>query len=271
VLLTQHGKETVIGPVLQRAIGCGLERVGGFDTDRLGTFTREVPRAGTQLEAARRKAEIGMQLAGCALGVGSEGAFVGDPFVAMLPWNLELVVFIDRERGLEVVGSAQGPARHVQRLLQDRAALRSVAEEADFPSHHLTLRPNGEDDPRIEKGISDWARLEAAFDRAARRASNGAVWIESDLRAFANPTRQALIEAATRDLAQRLASECPRCGSPGYWISGSVPGLPCRDCGTPTPEAVADRWGCTCCEHREERPRASSRSADPARCDYCNP
>jgi hypothetical protein len=63
-LLTQHGKERVIAPALASALGVEVRHVQGFDTDQLGTFSRDVPRAGSQREAARRKAEIGMRLSG---------------------------------------------------------------------------------------------------------------------------------------------------------------------------------------------------------------
>lgn len=105
-LLTQHGKERVIAPLLDAALGMRVERVDGYDTDRLGTFTREIARAGTQLEAARRKAHIGMELAGLPLGLASEGSFGPDPVAGLLPWNVEILVFVDRERGLEITGVA---------------------------------------------------------------------------------------------------------------------------------------------------------------------
>ena len=35
-LLTQHGKERVLAPVLEPALGCRVERVAGYDTDLLG-------------------------------------------------------------------------------------------------------------------------------------------------------------------------------------------------------------------------------------------
>ena len=73
VFLTQHGKEKVVTPIFTKALGCRVERVSGFDTDELGTFTREIPRYGSQFEAARRKARIGMQLSGASLGLASEG------------------------------------------------------------------------------------------------------------------------------------------------------------------------------------------------------
>lgn len=53
-------KERVFTPVLEAAPGCLVVRVTGYDTERLGTFTRDIPRAGTQLEA-RKKARFGMK------------------------------------------------------------------------------------------------------------------------------------------------------------------------------------------------------------------
>ena len=70
----QQGKEAVIAPVLGGALGWRVERVSGFDTGTLGIFTRDIPRAGTQLEAARRKARIGMKRSGLPLGLANEGA-----------------------------------------------------------------------------------------------------------------------------------------------------------------------------------------------------
>lgn len=93
-LLTQHGKERVIASVLKPGLGCLIELVTGFDTDRFDTFTRETPRDGTQLEAARRKARKGMELAGASLGIASEGSFGPDPYTGMFPWNRESVVLI---------------------------------------------------------------------------------------------------------------------------------------------------------------------------------
>ena len=68
-LLTQHGKERVIAPALEPALDCRVQLVTGYDTDQLGTFTRDKPRPGTQLEAARRKARVGMTLSGLPVGL----------------------------------------------------------------------------------------------------------------------------------------------------------------------------------------------------------
>lgn len=142
-LLTRHGKEGVIAPVLDAALGCRVERVTGYDTDLLDTFTRDIPRAGMQLEAARKKARIGMELSGLPLGLASEGSFGPDPMAGMFPWNVEFLIFLDDERGLEVVGIAQGKAIFSHLLTDDWAAVEAYARQAGFPAHHLVVRPEG--------------------------------------------------------------------------------------------------------------------------------
>ena len=270
-LLTQHGKEGVIASVLDTALGCRVERVTGYDTDLLGTFTRDIPRAGMQLEAARKKARIGMQLSGLSLGLASEGSFGADPFAGMFPWNVEFLIFIDDERGLEVVGVAQGAASLSQQLTHNWAAAEAFAKQAGFPAHHLVVRPEGEDDPRMRKGIATWEELQAAFAWALAASASGRVSVETDVRAHANPTRMDNIRLAAEDLAKKLNSLCPSCGTPGFWIVERVDGLPCEACGAPTRETRAEVYGCLKCAHRETRERADRQYADPGRCGYCNP
>lgn len=270
-LLTQHGKELVIAPVLDAALDCRVERVGDFDTDTLGTFTREIPRAGTQLEAARQKARIGMERSGLSLGLASEGAFGPDPMTGLLPWNVELLVFIDNERGIEVTGIAQQGTRFAHVLTADWTQARSFAEQAGFPMHRLVVRPQSEDDPRIEKGIDTWASLEVAFHRASDAASNGQVFMEHDVRAHMHPSRRDVICQATENLAIKLTSRCPACGTPGFGVIERLTGLPCADCGAPTRETRATIHGCLKCDYRETHARTDLLAADPGRCDFCNP
>ena len=270
-LLTQHGKERVLAAALEPALGCRVERVAGYDTDLLGTFTRDIPRAGTQLEAARKKARLGMQLAGLPLGLASEGAFGPDPMLGMFPWNVEFLIFIDDERGLEIVGLAQGKTNFAHVLAASWEEADAFARNAGFPEHHLVVRPEGENDPRIRKGIAGWADLQAAFAWALDQSASRRVFIETDMRAHANPTRMDNIRLAAEELARKLCSFCPACGTPGFWIVERIAGLPCEDCGAPTRETRAEAHGCLKCAHRITRERTDRQSADPGRCDYCNP
>lgn len=270
-LLTRHGKQDLLRAVLEPALGCRIEHTDAFDTDRLGTFTREIAREGTQVDAAVRKARIAMSITGARVAVASEGTFGAGPYGSLLPWNVECVVWIDEARELQVSGWAQGPATSLQRELRTLDELDRFAQDVGFPSQRLVLRPLGADHPEVIKGLGDREALQAAFARCEARAGGGAVWVETDLRAHCNPTRQALIRAAAEDLARRLRSACPACAAPGYGVDGRQPGRPCCECGAPTREPLAERWRCVRCGHGEERPLAGSGCADPARCDLCNP
>lgn len=55
VLATMHGKERVIAPLLEESLRLRVSLAAGLDTDRFGTFSREIARTGSQLEAARAK------------------------------------------------------------------------------------------------------------------------------------------------------------------------------------------------------------------------
>lgn len=270
-LLTQHGKETLLAPLLDEAFACRVVHIDGFDTDSLGTFTRERARPGSQLDAARRKARLGMELGQCAFGLASEGAFGPDPYTGMFPWNTELVIFIDDETGTELIGIAQGAARSLHRTVKSWQEISAFAAEAGFPSHHLVLRPNDEDDPRIHKGIASRPRLKEAFAAAVAASRDGSVFAESDLRAFCNPTRQAMIRLAAANLVDKMRLLCPACQAQGFSITGAVRGVPCQYCRCPTQEVSADIWSCLRCDYREERARQGVVFADPARCDRCNP
>lgn len=270
-LLTMHGKRDVIARVLEPALGCSVELVTGFDTDQLGTFTRVTPRQGSQLEAARRKARIGMELSGLSLGLASEGSFGPDPYTGMFTWDTEALVFIDAGRELEIVGLASGAAHcHQMQASQWEAAL-AFAAQLDFPNHGLVLRPQGADDPRVFKDLTDERALQAAFEACRSLADNGNVFLETDLRAHANPTRMKLIGEAARDLLVRLQSACPNCRRPGYAVSRRLSGVPCGLCRHPTRLAMSDIWACTSCGHSETRPHPGPQVADPRHCEHCNP
>lgn len=268
-LLTQHGKERCFTPALEAAFSARVQLVSGCDTDALGTFTREVPRAGTQRDAAVKKARVGMELSRVPLGLASEGSFGPGP-LGLGAWDVELAVLVDAARGVEIIGRAEGPGLHVHAVVESREGLEDFLRRADFPRHGVVLRPDGEDDPRVEKGLASRAALEESFARCLGWSKTGRVFAESDLRAHVHPTRMMLIELAVHDLVRRMESECAKCGVPGFGLVGHLPGLPCRECGAQTRLARAERLGCVRCDHRVERPLRAF-AADPASCDVCNP
>ena len=269
--LTQHQKELLVAPVFEASLGCALRRVSGFDTDRLGTFTREIPRDGTQVEASRKKAHLAVQLSGMRLGLGSEGAFGPDPMIGMIPWNLEVLTLFDAENQLEVTALAQGPAKQFAAQVATWEELLAFAERAEFPSHHLVLRPVEGSRMNIIKGVSAQNDLAQAFSTCRRQSPDGSIFVESDLRAHANPTRQSRIREAAVQLCERLCSRCPTCGSPGFWIAEQLSGLPCEGCGAPTEMTRGEVWTCLRCPERVEKLSSSRAFASPSVCGFCNP
>lgn len=259
-----------MAPMFAQSLDVRLDLARGFDTDTFGTFTREVTRRGTQLEAARAKALKGMELLELEVGVASEGSF-GRGWSGLGSTNQELVVMVDRERGLEIVGRAEGPALHFHDRVMSREALDLFARRVDFPNHGLVLRPDHEDDSRVRKGLGDWPSLHRAFEAALAESASAAVFVESELRAHMNPTRMKTIARATEDLIARVLSECPQCGKPGFWVVEKIPGLRCGACGTPTDEPRAERWECVTRQHVELRSLEHDRPGSPSRCPSCNP
>jgi hypothetical protein len=211
-----------------------------------------------------------MELSGFSIGIASEGSFGTDPFTGMQSWNRELLIWIDDRLGIEIIATSAGKTNCSHRLIESWEEAEDFARSAGFPEHHLVVRPADENYQELRKGLADLASLEDAVCWALDFAPNRRAFIETDMRAFANPTRLENIRLAAEDLARRLTSLCPACGVPGFSRVRLVRGLPCEDCGIPTNEAKADIHCCVRCEHQmlvvREREYASARF-----CGYCNP
>lgn len=269
-LLTQHGKQVPLGEVLDQSLGCQLVHITKYDTDQLGTFTRDVARKGSQLDAARAKARIGMTLSRLPIGLASEGSFGPDPFSFMLPHNLELLVWIDDRLGIEIVATASGRTNFSHKTVKHWQDAEHFAKTAGFPEHYLIVRPGDEHHPEFRKGLSNWDSLRDAVTWALAKSPDCQAFIETDMRAFANPTRMQTIRLAAEALIQKLQSHCLACGAPGFARSGIIRGLPCEDCGQPTEEAKADVFRCVSCEYQMVTDRETD-FADAGKCGYCNP
>lgn len=262
---TMHGKEAAIAPPLA-ALGIVVQRAE-IDTDRFGTFTGDVARAGTMLDAARAKARAASEAAGLAVALASEGAYGPHPHVPYLPFGRELLLWLDTATGREIVEMAVDDRPcHDQQSVEDPAAAEGFLSRIGFPATAVIVQEELAAPP-VAKGITDRAALDAAI--AAVCARRGRALLLTDMRAHVNPRRMAVIGELAARLAQRLATPCPLCAAPGFGCLRPVPGLACSECGAETALVAADLHGCTACGHEDLRPRAGQ--ADPAHCPYCNP
>ena len=272
---TRHGKERVIGPMFETELGVRVEVVSDLDTDRFGTFTREIPRSGTALETARSKVYAAMNAHGRArYGLSSEGSFGPHPSVPFVAGGVELVLFVDGDTGLELTGVDVTVATNFSStLVTTTTEATTYASQVSFPSHGLIViaAPLGTPEPALAmtKGIVDPAELDEAVEHALRL--HGLVWLETDMRAHLNPTRMRSIERAARALTCAAKSLCPQCARPGFVPTERIGGLPCADCGEPTGKVRAEVLACAGCGCREERLRGDATHATAYECPLCNP
>ncbi len=274
LLATMHGKERVIAPLAARFLGLQVEVASGLDTDSFGTFSRDVARTGSPLDAARAKIAAAFAAApDVPVAFASEGSFGPHPQVPFAALNREWVMLIDRESGLELVGQhATIDTNFAHAMVADSAAALAFAERAGFPAHGVIVMgvQGGQPAPELAlfKAIDGREALIAATQAAI--TETGGAHIETDMRAHRNPHRMRAIKRAMIDLVRRARSRCPECARPGFGVNGRLPGLPCAWCAAPTLLTRAEVWTCADCGHREER-AVSEVTADPMHCEECNP
>jgi len=271
VLATKHEKEKVISQILEKELGVKVVVPTDFDTDQFGTFSGEIKRAGDQLEAARYKALAGMKHCDTNLGVSSEGSFGMHPSCPFVISNLELVVLIDKENNIEIRGHHRSQETNAcNEYVATIKEAQEFALKCGFPEHGVILK-NKEYGKRIYKGIKTFEELERYFYKLSGLFSKK-VFIETDLRAHMNPTRMKNIKLATEDLVRNAKNICIKCGCPGFSIIDVEKGLPCSNCNLPTDLVMRYIYGCQKCDYQQTLPRPDDlKTADPGKCDYCNP
>lgn len=268
-----HGKERAIAPPLCRALGLTVTTAPGIDTDALGTFTGEIQRKGTMLEAARQKAKLAIARTGAHLGIGSEGSFGPDPYIPFMSSGRELLVIIEAATGREILMDRRTPTNFDHILISPGQDIAPFLERIGFPAHAVIVRPDGDEHGRdISKGICSEAALLSEIARTAARSSSRRAFIGTDMRAHQNPTRMENIARTARRLALKVARCCPACGFPGFGFVDLVRGLPCAECQSPTSLIQAELYGCMACGHRlQRRTRCVEARSDPTWCNVCNP
>lgn len=271
VIGTKHGKDRVIGPVVDVTLGVASFAAIDFDTDVFGTFTGEVERTEDPVSTIRRKCLAAMELHGCDLGIASEGSFGPHPQIPFIPVDEEFLLFMDTRNGIDVLHCETSTDTNFSGAeITTLEGLQAFADRALFPSHGLILRNARGGTATIEKGIHDPERLKSVFEEIL--STHGSAYAETDMRAMHNPSRMKVIEKAARGLLEKILSRCPECGCPGYCVSETMRGLPCSLCQTPTRSIMALIHTCRRCGHSESTGRPDGMTEeDPMYCDHCNP
>lgn len=273
VIATMHDKERVIAPLLEKHLGVEIVVPKQFDSNKFGTFTREIKRAGNQLEAARAKAHAAMEHEGVDLAVSSEGSFGAHPSIPFVQSNFELVLFVDKKHNREIRGHHRTPETNMdgQYVASVEEAL-EFARSRGFPTHGVIVRKSEHGRLGIHKNIQSEEALVEKVSGMLSGLFTKKIFVETDMRAHRNPTRMKAIEKATENLIQNIASLCPKCRAPGFVVIDFEKGLACSFCNIPTDLPLNDIYHCDACDHREKKVVTKyGKAADPQYCGYCNP
>ncbi|KYC40287.1 hypothetical protein WA1_27540 [Scytonema hofmannii PCC 7110] len=275
ILATKHHKEKAIAPILEQELGIKVIVPQDFDTDRFGTFTRDIKRTGSQIEAARLKAESILSVTNETLALASEGSFSPHPSNPFVPCNLEIVILIDRTNELKIIGqSVTIETNFSHRAIASIPEAREFAAKVGFPEHAVVVmvHSSSENQEEIIKGINTTEQLVEAVTYALKRSKTGEIHIETDMRALYNPTRMKNIARATHDLIQKIRNACPNCDFPGFDVFSRKRGLPCAYCLSPTELTLAVTYKCQKCGFFKDVMFPDGiQEADPSWCNYCNP
>ena len=275
ILATMHGKERAIAPRLECELGLKVRVTTGLDTAQFGTFSREIERKGSQLDAARAKiAAAFAHTPQARLAVASEGSFGPHPNLPFLPLGREIVVLSDRTQELKIIGhDASSETNFAHAIVARTSEAMIFAERVGFPAHGVIVMGCEADLPAphivLFKYISYGAEIERAVQAAIDRCAMA--WIEADMRADRNPKRMRAIGLATQDLIRRFQHRGPACARPDFGVTERIPGLPCDACGGPTVQCTTEVLTCRQCDHQVKRPATDRTSADPGPCNLCNP
>lgn len=272
-IATMHEKERAIAHPLCQWFDMTVTRAPGVDTDALGTFTGEIARKGTMLDAARQKAKWAIARTGAPLGIGSEGAFGPDPLMPIVASGIEVLLLYEAASGHQIVVQRRTKTNFAHVVVGDPDDLDDFLFRVGFPAHAVIVRlENPSETAPIFKGLQDRGAVAEAVREVAGRSATGRAMVQTDMRAHLNPTRMATIACTARWLALRIARCCSECGAPGFGLVDIERGMRCRDCRAETRLIRAEVHGCAACGHRQrKRVRAESQHAEPTWCDDCNP
>jgi len=273
IFATRHGKGVAAEGCFQRVLNASVKELI-IDSDSLGTFSGEVERPGSMVDALREKVRLARAATKERFIMTSEGSFNSASSMGLFAQGVEMLMVHDALTGVEILEQHISlDTNYATEFLKERETLPRFLERISFGTHALVLYPEGLPiQGNVCKGITEKEEAHTVFDLCLQRSPVSAVVAMSDMRAHLNPTRMKSITYCCELLAQRLSTHCPRCGSGGFGLVGSVPGLPCRECALPTQRARAERHSCPFCEESVEMPRSDGKTAaDPVECEWCNP
>jgi len=269
-IATQHSKELVISPLLNKELGLLPIVPDAIHTDVLGTFSGEIDREGSPLETVRKKCDLAHVL-GFDLVIASEGSFGPHLAIPFVQSDEEIILMKDYQSDVEIIASFISMHTNFSaKAIHSLEELLKFSEHVFFPSHGIIIKDKDRNFTYVNKDILSESDLINAFEYCMLHF--GICYAETDMRAHKNPTRMGVIEKTCLQLIDKVKSFCPICLTPGFSVQDQVRGLPCELCHFPTRSIHTNIYICKKCSHREDKIFPNNKEyEDPQFCDICNP
>lgn len=268
---TKHDKARLVAPHFASVLSVSVDTVE-FDTDSLGTFSRETKRRGSAIDTAFEKARIGAEADANGLGLGSEGTIGPSHELPLLTSDIEVLAFVDSCRDIAVYEHVTSHTiRAISMTVEPHGDYHARLVAGGFPEHAVIVMPaDGQTTPMF-KGLHTRREVDSAVRVCAVASSTGTARIESDFRAGHCPSRQPAIGQAALRLATRLRQQCPSCDAPGWGFVSYDRGVPCSMCDEIVDIPFREVQGCTACDERRVAAHPIRTTVSPERCPRCNP
>jgi hypothetical protein len=270
-VISRHEKHRYIAAPLAAATGLIVEPFTEIDTDLLGTFSGEVERTMAPVDCAREKCRQAAAYFTEGYLLASEGSFGPHPALGLLAAGEEWLVFYDiAEKNEVIIRDVTLDTCFRGERVVDEAACLLFLQQVGFPGQKVIVKSSQHQPERIVKNLAQATEVIEAMQEIVDQY--GDCFIETDMRAMNNPSRQRhLLQLGTR-LAEKLCSICEQCGWYGFSTTRVERGLPCGWCGTPTDGVLYEVSCCNQCGFEKEKyfPMGKQQE-DPQFCNQCNP
>lgn len=273
VIATMHKKENIIKPILEKKLWVNCILLKDFNTDIFWTFTRDIKRTWSMIDAARLKINKALDLSWFDLGISSEWSFWLHNSMPFTNSNFELTLLIDRKNNFEIIWYNLSSDTNLNwKYVSSIKEAFDTAKKWWFPEHWIIVRLNEKSRLFINKGINNKSDLEKWISKILSLPFVKKVYIETDMRAFKNPTRMKNIKLSIIDLLKNINSFCPTCSTPWFCINDIEIWLPCWDCLSPTNMPTYEIYTCNKCGFiKKNKIKKYGKYADPWNCINCNP
>jgi len=270
-IVSKHRKQEYFEPAFTGRLGFICETVAAVDTDLLGTFSGEVERTLAPLECAREKYRQALPFCKDGYILASEGSFGAHPTLGWVATGEEWLVWYDIKEQFEVVvrNATLDTCFFGENITSEQQCLQFL-QKVGFPKQGIILKHSRAHPQHMLKNLDTEQEV---LNKVAEWLASGATpYIETDMRAMHNPTRQQHLTQVGHLMADALSSICDSCGWYGFSVTSVERGLPCGWCGNATESVLAEIYTCKKCNYSESKkfPRGIEQE-NPQFCNQCNP